>query len=142
MSKGQTTVIQFIIFFLIGFAVFISVGTFFRYQSDLFRQMILSSGINLTSSYLSSAVIAIVDSCKECDFVNLTIRTQNTSAGYPLDIAIVDSGLNISAPTTTESLATRIHNFLLYTLSASGSSSTFKPIILTFNRTNYNLTVE
>jgi hypothetical protein len=138
MGKGQSVVIQFLIFFVIGFSIFISLGSFFSYQSELFKQNILSSGINLTSSYISSAVIAMVDSCKECDFVNLTIQAHNTSAGYPIAMKAEGSQLNITTP--LQSLSTTIHN-LLDGLRAIGSSSSSKPIILTFNRTNNNLEV-
>jgi hypothetical protein len=143
MAKGQSVIIQFLIFFLIGFAVFLSIGTFFRYQSDIFRQSILSLGVNLTNSYLSSAVIVLVDSCKECDYAGLMIRTQNTSAGYPI-IVSMDSQLktlNTSAPPSTATLNTTIHN-LLKNLAVSGSSSSTKAINLTFSRTYNNLTVK
>jgi len=134
MTKGQTVVIQFVLFFVIGFLIFISIGTFFRYQSDLFRQMIISSSIKMTSSYVSSAAVALVDSCKGCDFVNISIRTQNTSAGYPIDILFLGSTFKTFAPTTSELLFTTIHNLLIDTLTASGSSSSAMTIILTFDR--------
>jgi len=142
MSKGQSIIVQFVIFFVIGFIIFISIGVFFKYQADLFRQSILSSSVNLTSSYLSSATIAIVDSCKECDFVNLTINAQNTTTGYPIEMLIKDLTLKTYAPLTNELIATTIHNLLVDTLQASGSSGSFKPIILTFNRTNYTLRID
>jgi len=141
MAKGQSVVIQFLIFFLIGFAVFLSIGTFFRYQSDIFRQSILSLGVNATNSYLSSAVIALVDSCKECDYASLTVRAQNTSAGYPIVVNMSSQQLRTSAPPSAATLNTTVHN-LLKNLTTSGSSSSSKTIILTFNRTNNNLKVE
>jgi hypothetical protein len=137
-GKGQSIVIQFLLFFVIGFSIFISLGSFFNYHSELFKQTILSSGMNLTSSYISSAVIAMVDSCKKCDFVNLTIKTHNTSAGYPILIKGENTQLNISTP--FQSLSTTLHNFLNESR-ITGSSSSSKPIILTFNRTNNNLEV-
>jgi hypothetical protein len=85
-----------------------------------------------------------MDSCKECDFVNLTITTQNTSAGYPIGIVLNETNSNLKTfvPVEAISLTTGIHN-LNYSLKASESfSSSVKPIVLTFNRTNYNLTVE
>jgi hypothetical protein len=138
MSKGQSIVIQFLIFFVIGFSIFVSLGSFFNYQAELLKQNILSSGMNLTSSYISSAVVAMVDSCKECDFVNLTIKTHNTSAGYPIMIKAVGSQLNVITP--LQSLSTTFHN-LLNESRATGDSTSSKPIILTFNRTNNNLEV-
>jgi len=142
MTKGQTVVVQFVLFFLIGFLIFISIGTFFRYQSDTFRQMIISSSMNLTSSYVSSVAVALVDSCRGCDFANVSITVQNTSAGYPIDVIFLGSAFETFVPTTSESLFTTIHNLLIDTLTASGSSSSVKTIILTLNRTNNNLMVK
>jgi len=127
---------------MIGFLIFISIGTFFRYQSDLFRERIISSNVNITNSYLSSLFITLVDSCKECDFVNVTIKTQNTSTGYPIDIDIKDSRLETSVEMLPRILATTVHNLLIHTVVSSGSSSSAKTIILTFNRTNYTLRVD
>jgi hypothetical protein len=139
MSKAQSVVIQFLLFFLIGFSIFISIGSFFRYQSDLFRQSIASSGLNLTGSYISSAIVAIADSCKECDFVNLSLSMYNTSAGYTIGITAENSRLKIY--TIAGSIGLSAHNLLNYTIKAFGYSSPSKPIILTFNKTNNNLEV-
>ncbi|MEM5836430.1 MAG: hypothetical protein QW058_01570 [Candidatus Aenigmatarchaeota archaeon] len=139
MNKGQSIVIQFLIFFLIGFSIFVSLGSFFNYQSEIFRQNILSSGVNLSKSYISSAVIAMVDSCKECDFVKLTIKIHNTSAGYPILVRGENLALIVSTPVS--SVSTTIHNLLGDVLKVTGSSPSTKPIVLTFNRTNNNLEV-
>ncbi|MEM5829397.1 MAG: hypothetical protein QW040_02210 [Candidatus Aenigmatarchaeota archaeon] len=138
MDKGQSIVVQFLLFFLIGFSIFISLGSFFRYQSDLFRDRILSSGINLTSSYLSSVIITMA-SCKECDLINLNVSVYNTTAGYALGIIGEGSRLNIT--TIPISLNTTAHNLLGYTLTIAGRSSSNKPIILTFNKTNNKIEV-
>ncbi|MEM5766271.1 MAG: hypothetical protein QW423_01395 [Candidatus Aenigmatarchaeota archaeon] len=139
MGKGQSITIQFLLFFLIGFSIFISLGSFFKYQSDLLRQRISSSGINATSSYLSSIIITMVASCKECDFIALNTSVYNTTAGYSIRIIGENDGLNVT--TTSMSLKTTVHNFLDHTLEISGSSSSNKPIILTFNRTNNKIEV-
>lgn len=141
MTKGQSVIMQFLIFFIIGFFIFITIGMFFKYQSDLFKQDIISSSLNLTNSYLSSVSIIMVDDCKECDFINLTLKVSNTSTGYPIEVKFTgNSMLNTSIPTVSEQTTT-IHN-LNYSLKASGSSSSVKTIILTFNRTNNNLGVK
>ncbi|MEM5855260.1 MAG: hypothetical protein QW472_02985 [Candidatus Aenigmatarchaeota archaeon] len=139
MRKGQSVVIQFLIFFMIGFSIFVSLGSFFRYQADILRQEILSSSVNLTSSYISSAVISILDSCKGCDFVSLSVVIYNTSAGYPLLITTQDSKLNISTFGTSH--LTTIHNISKNPITLTGYSVSSKPIILTFNKSNNNLRV-
>jgi len=141
MRKGQSLIIQFLLFFLIGFSIFISVGSFFKYQLDLLRQDIMSSTTNLTSSYISSAVISVVDSCKQCNLVSFTLETYNFSTGgYPVEIGIENSELKVFAGEV--GINSSIHN-LNYTLNLLPvkTSISIKPITLTFNRSNYNLEV-
>lgn len=139
MEKGQSLVIQFLLFFLIGFSIFISLGSFFKYQADIFRKEISSSTLNLTTSYLSSAIILIFDSCKGCDFVNFSLTIHNTSAGYPLLITTQNSMLNVS--NFLGSSVTNLHNLSNNPLKITGDSVPSKPIILTFNKTNNILKV-
>lgn len=141
MRKGQSLVIQFLLFFLIGFSIFLSIGSFFRYQLDLLRWSIISSAANLTSSYISSAAILVTDSCKQCDFVRLNLETYNFSTGgYPIEVKIENNELEVFAG--DKGINSSIHN-LNYTLSLTPShtSISIKPISLTFNRSNYNLEV-
>jgi hypothetical protein len=71
--------------------------------------------------------------------VNLTLSVYNTTAGYPIIIMVVNSKLNISS--LAGFIESSSHNLLSYTLRAEGSSSSSKPIILTFNKTNNILEV-
>jgi hypothetical protein len=136
--KGQSLVIQFIIFFLLGFSLFISVGSFFRYQSDLFRNDIISSSLGLANSYMSSLMITAVDSCKQCDYINLSAPISNLTAGYVIRMDLTDSGLNVSIP--YKFFNSTVHN-LNSSLRLSGSSSSAQPITLTFNRNQNKLEV-
>jgi hypothetical protein len=63
----------------------------------------------------------------------------NTSAGYPVMIKAENSRLKIY--TIPESIESSAHNLLNYTIKVDGLSSSAKPIILTFNKTNNNLEV-
>lgn len=136
--KGQSLVIQFVIFFLIGFSLFLSVGSFFRYQSDLFRNDIISSSLNLSNSYISSNIITAVDSCKQCDYIRLNATIANLTAGYTIEINLKNSGLNVSIP--YKYFNSPVHN-LNSSLILSGKSSSVQPIILTFNKNQNKLEV-
>ena len=135
MSKGQALIIQFVMFFIIGFALFVFTGNIFKYQSDMFRENILDSGLKLSNSYLSSMIISSIISCKECDFVNVTLRTQNTTAGHILEFGLTDDcELSVYVPIIGKSYNSSIHNFNYSLTDCSGVSASAKPITLTFNR--------
>lgn len=138
--KGQSLVIQFIIFFLLGFSLFLSIGSFFRYQSDLFRDDIISSSLGLANSYMSSLMITAVDSCKQCDYISLSAPISNLTAGYVIRMDLANSGLNISIP--YKFFNSTVHNLNADpSLSLSGSSSSAQPITLTFNKNQNKLKV-
>jgi hypothetical protein len=136
--KGQSLVIQFVIFFLIGFSLFLSVGSFFRYQSDLFREDIISYSLSSANSYISSNMVVAVDSCKQCDYISLSVPMSNLTAGYVIEINLKNSGLNVSMP--YKYFSSSAHN-LNSSFSLSGKSSSVQPITLTFNRNQNKLEV-
>ena len=137
--KGQSLVVQFLIFFLIGFSLFLSVGSFFKYQSDLFRNDIISSSLALANSYVSSNVIAAVDSCKQCDYIRLSAAMSNLTAGYTIEIELTSLGLNTSIP--YKYFSSPLHNLVSSFSFASGKSSSAQTITLTFNRNQNKLEV-
>jgi len=143
MSKGQSLVIQFIAFFLIGFSLFVSTSNIFQYQSKAFQDMIIDSSLNLSNSYLSSAIIATINSCKNCDSVNITVKLQNTTADYVLGIGISQaSGLSVSIPPIGKYSSSNVHNIISFLTQCSGNSTSNKPISLTFNKNQNKLEVK
>jgi len=139
--KGQTLIIQFILFFLIGFSLFTSIGLFFKYQSDLFKSDVTNFNLRLINSYVSAAAMTELVSCKQCDFVNITLKLQNTTAGNFFEIGLNSLGVNTSVPASQKNVTTSIYNLnasysLLNSLSAS-----VKPISITFTKSQNNLRV-
>lgn len=139
MKKGQSLVIQFVIFFVSGFAIFLTIGGFFKYQSDVFRESLLSSNAKLFNSYFSSVVTSI-NSCKECENSTIIFRIPKQPLGYPLKFEL-DKGLNVSVVGKSEYYFSSLHK-LNETLESSGWSDSTKPISLTFSRTKNKLVVE
>jgi len=135
--KGQSVVVQFILFFLIGLSILISVGQFFKYQSDLFKERASDESIKLTSSYVSSLIITLHDSCKECDFINFTFRISNTTATYYQEVGLVKNPQNlvvrkIPSETIVNSSIHNLNETLEFVVS---NASSVYPITLTFNKT-------
>jgi len=140
MKKAQSLVIQFVIFFISGFAIFLTIGSFFKYQSDVFRDSLLSSNTKLFNSYFSSVVTSMADSCKECKNSTFTFRIPRQPLGYSLKFEL-NKGLNVSIIGKNKYFFSSLHK-LNETLELSGWSDSTKPISLTFSRTKNKLVVE
>ena len=135
--KGQTLIIQFILFFMIGFALFTSIGLFFKYQSDLLKEDVTNYNMRLINSYMSATALAEAVSCKQCDFANITVKIQNTTAGNFFEVGMNSQGVNTTVPMSKKSIATSIYNLnSSYTL--SGLSASVKPISITFTKSQNN----
>lgn len=138
--KGQTLIIQFILFFLIGFSLFTSIGLFFQYQSQIFRNDVTNYNLQLINSYISSVALTEAVTCKQCDFVNITVRIQNTTAGNFFEIGMTSIGINTTVPKSKNTVITSIYN-LNSSYILSGFSASIKPISITFTKSLNNLRV-
>ncbi|MBS3054936.1 MAG: hypothetical protein J4452_00390 [Candidatus Aenigmarchaeota archaeon] len=133
--KGQSLVIQFVLFFIIGFGLYLAIGNFFKIQSESFRSEITDDSIKLANSYLTSNILVAADSCKMCDYVNLTFKIENTTAGYYYALDLSKPQVNISVvPFANKSFITSGHN-MNTSFSFKGNSSSIKTLTLTLNRT-------
>lgn len=94
MKKSQALIFQFVLFFIIGFSLFLMIGNLFRFHSDIIRGDVADLELKLANSYISSIVITSVDSCKGCDEVNMKFTLKDITGTYP----IIDfkNGLNVS----------------------------------------------
>ncbi|HKZ45496.1 MAG TPA: hypothetical protein VJ343_02215 [archaeon] len=141
MRKAQSLIIQFVIFFMMGFVLFLGVGTFFKMQSDIFRDEIANSAVNLTGSYFSSAAVSAVDSCKQCDYVQYSLKIENFTADYVLEVKLDNlDELSVRAIPGGGRSVFDLHNFN-ESLNLLGSAPSVRPINLTFNRTKNELRV-
>ena len=138
--KAQSLVIQFVLFFLIGLTIFIGVGQFFRYESDIFQNQASIESMTLINSYFSNLALAAYDSCKQCDSVNITIKTSNTTAGNYYEISLGTFGLNVSIPIANISSITTYHN-INDSVTGSGAVVSARTITLMFNRTQNQITI-
>jgi hypothetical protein len=133
MKKAQSLIMQFVLFFIIGFTLFITIGSFFKSQSDAFRIESTEYNIRLANSYLSSFAIGLIDTCKSCDYASVQINVENTTAGYYFLNKLDTQGLDISTSWGGLQSISSIHN-LNSSVTLTGNSSSAKTIYLTFNR--------
>jgi hypothetical protein len=138
-SKAQTVIIQFILFFLIGFGVFIGVGTLFKMHSDIFKEDAAKASLKLTGSYLTSAGISSLG-CRECDIVETKLSIINSTAGYFTEVFLSSGGIKASTAPPSKQFTSSMHN-LNYSLQLSGQAPSIRPINLTFNRNQNKLEV-
>ena len=133
--KGQSLIVQFLLFFMIGLGLFGAIGGIFRLQSDIIREDIAKANRNLINSYVSSIMVSMANSCKECDFINYSIRLKNVTANYLMVLNLSKKGLQVSSEPGGGINSTSIHN-LNYTLELGGNASSSHTIILRFNSTS------
>src|SRR4030042_85979 len=136
--KSQVLITQFILFFVIGLTIFLAVGNVFKLHSEAARDDIINSSLKLTNSYISSAAISAISSCKDCDFVSITLKAEDNTAGY-FTVITLEKGLNVS--TIEKYFFTSVHNMNESVDMTSPSLSSTKPITLTFDRTKNKLMI-
>lgn len=132
--KGQSLIVQFLLFFLIGLALFTSIAGIFRLQSDIVRGDIAESNRKLVNSYLSSAAISMANSCKECDFMNYSLKLKNLTANYFVTFGLSKSGILISSEPGGGNFSSSMHNLNRSLVIGGGGTSAY-PIILRLNKT-------
>ncbi len=136
--KSQSLIVQFILFFVIGLGIFLSLGNLFKFHSETIRGDVIDYSVKLTNSFISSAIISTVDSCKQCDSISTNMQLEKTIAGFFTEVEL-KNGLNISAGGKT--FPSSIHN-LNETIGIQPSkASSAKVITLTFDRTNNKLMI-
>jgi hypothetical protein len=140
MKSGQTLIIQFLLFFLIGMSVFLSIGHFFKAQRDIFREDVARLSRMLTGSYVASLAIASVNTYKESDMINVSIRLVNRTAGYFTHLFLSSAGLRVSSEPGGGTWQSSMHN-LNASIELVGNVSSARPIIFTYRRDKNELEV-
>ncbi|MEM5794504.1 MAG: hypothetical protein QXS48_00265 [Candidatus Aenigmatarchaeota archaeon] len=136
MKKAQTYILQFVIFFVVGFIVFLGIGSLFRAQSDYFTSELAYRNAKLTSDYISSVAITLKNSCKECDYSRIVTSSKTSyefiiKAGRVWEIILVDGRRYLFS----------LHN-LNSSIDSEGSAISTKPLTLTFSKIENKLMVE
>ncbi len=140
-SSGQSTVIQFILFILVGLAIFTSIGNLFRFQSDILRDEISNYSVEMVNSYLSSVVVASVDTCKKCDVVENKIKISDSFFSYYLEASLGDDGLTVSTHPEKYEYSSSINNLNESIDVLEGAAPSIQTINLTYDRTQNKLEI-
>ncbi len=137
--KAVSLIVQFILFFLIGLSVFLSVGMLFSNQYVLVREDILEERIKNVANYFASQIISLYISCIECDYASLTINPENIQ--HPYKIYLHEDNLTISVLDIGKNYSIKLNNFN-QTLIFSGEAFSGRPVILTLEKSNNKLRIE
>ncbi len=141
MPKGQSLVLQFVLFFMIGLGLFAIIGNFFKSYSDVLREDIASKARELLNSYFSSFSLVLVNSCKECSYFEVKIDIENTTADYYHQISLSSLGLNVISQPGGKNFLTSMHN-LNSTYSLSGIATSTKTIIFRYIKNQNKIEVK
>lgn len=141
-QTGQSYIVQFVLFFLIGIGLFIGIGNFFRIQYELTRKDTANISIEMINGYLSSLVVASVDSCLQCGSVENNVRIGDTTAGYFLEIEVNRSGLAVSTAPPEKGYISTINNLNSSVNMIPGSAPSIQTINLTYDRNQNKLEVK
>jgi hypothetical protein len=138
-SKAQSVIIQFVLFFLMGFGIFVGVGMLFKTRSDIFQGDVATASLKLTSSYLTSTAIASMG-CLECDIVESKVTILNTSAGYFTEVILSNEGMETSTAPKFREYISSMHN-LNETLQLDGSAPSIITISIVYDRPQDELNI-
>ncbi len=138
--KGVSATFQFLLFFVIGLALFISISSVFRLQLDVFREDVADATRKIDSSFVSALTI-LERGCISCDVTSLSFKFQKTTANYFYVVSGSAGGIKISTEPGGKSVSSSVHN-LADTLSMSGSKSSTETITLTLTKTQNKLEVK
>lgn len=136
--KGQSQIIQFILFFMIGLALFLTIGGVFRGRLDFFAEDIADQNRKTINGYFSGLMVEELVSCKECDNVNLTTKLSNTTAGSFTQVGLNSTYLTTLSQPGAKQFSGKAHNLLAYLSGAGGLATSNRPIVLSYSK-NQNI---
>lgn len=140
-KKGQSYIMQFVLFFVVGMALFIGIGNFFRMQYDIIRNETSDISIEMTNSYLSSIIVMSSRSCVQCASVESHIKLNDQTAGYYLNFVLNNSGLAVETSPVEKGYISSINNLNYSFDSISGSAPSIQTINLTYDRIQNKLEI-
>ncbi len=141
--KGQSSILQFILFFIVGMAIFTAVGNFFRLQSEYLRKDVSIYSVEMINGYISSIILNSVNSCKSCTSIESKIKLSDTTFGYFLVISLDEiNGLNVSTSPKSFEYISSIHNLKESITDMDGSTYSGEPINLTYDRNQNKLEIK
>ncbi len=93
MRKGQSFIIEFILFFGISFSLFVTISYYFYNQNFFLNEMIGESTTDLINKQISTDIV-MANSCKSCDTILIRDKIPSQIGGYYYKIKMEDNCLN------------------------------------------------
>ena len=127
--KGQSLLIEFLMFFLINLSLLILLGNFFSLYSSRFKDEAEALRVENLKYHLSSFFILIKDTLKNADFVKTKILIPNFTQNCFIEIN-GSYGLRITTYPSYHLVQSSLHNLNRTSLDMNGFSSCGFNIIL------------
>lgn len=108
--KGQSQVIQFVLFFMIGISLFIGLGNFFKTQSTVVQADLIELSLEMINSHIASVIVSSVEGCSDCGIVEHTISLSKTYASHFIEIALDSEGIKVSTGTDAPGHKSSLNN--------------------------------
>jgi hypothetical protein len=134
--KGQTFVIQFIMFFMIGMGLFIMLGNFYRYESENIKGQLIDQSTEMIGSYMSSMVVSAVDGCPNCGAVEYNFRLSKTYAGHFIEMDMTSAGLSVRGVPESLEYTSSLNNLVQSLNIIDSSVNSVQEINLTYDKEN------
>ena len=93
MKKGQSFIIEFILFFMISFSLFAVISYFYYSQNEFYKEKVGEYTSGLVNDLIVTDII-MGTSCKACDEVSISEEIPSQIGGFYYTVQIKDQGLN------------------------------------------------
>ena len=141
--KGQSIIVEFVLFFFISFSLFAAISYLFYSQSIYFEKTIGERNTEIINDLISTGIINSIN-CKSCDTVLITQDVPSKIGGSLYKIQLYEKGIN----TTLMSLipfSRAMSAFNLnetYTFNSSESTSDNKIVRIKINNIKGEIEIE
>ena len=91
--KGQSFIVEFILFFIISFSLFATISYYFFSQNEYYQNRIAEKTSSLVNNLVATDIIKGIN-CKGCDEVLISEEIPSKIGGYFYKIQLDNKGLN------------------------------------------------
>lgn len=140
--KGQSFIVEFILFFLISFSLFITISYHFHMQNIFLQERVGETSSGLINDLVSTDVLKGI-SCRGCDKARITEEIPSKIGGFFYKIQLNNQSVNTSLFSTRSfSVQNLIFNLnATYRLSGESTSEN-KIIVIKINNEDKTIEVE
>lgn len=93
--KGQSFIVEFVLFFLISFSIFATISFIFHTQNIFYQERVGETTSGLVNDLVSTNILKGVG-CRGCNEVLITEAIPSEIGGFLYKIKLKDQGLNTS----------------------------------------------